>query len=410
MDVYLARQPIFDLNNKTYGYELLFRNNRTQNSYNGMDSDESSANVITNSFFGLETNTILAGKKGFINFTANLIKRGVPKLLPVDEVVVEILEDEIIDDELLEKVKELKSLGYIIALDDYIFDEKQIKLFEMCDIVKVDFRTSKQAIENTTKMCRRANKIILAEKVESLDEFEYAKSLGCTFMQGYYFAKPVIMTKKAIEPMDRSFINIIGMLNSPNIKISELAEIISVDAALVVKLLKLVNSAYYKSNEPISTVYQALVMIGLEPLKEWIYLIGLKGASVKGNDELLRLAFMRAHFCKEIALNIPGFEKNANEMHLMGLISLMYIFFGTTLRDMLYELPVSEKIKKGIMGNGDIYSEVYKLCYAYERGAWTMVDICTKNLMLSSEVIGNCYIKCANFIQEFWTSFIGSGN
>lgn len=405
MDVFLARQPIFDLKNQTYGYELLFRDNKAQNAYSGVDGDESTANVLTNSFFDIQTNSILAGKKAFVNFTSNLIVRGIPKLLPVDTLVIEVLEDVEVNDMLLNSIKELKQLGYVIALDDFAFDEKYKLLFELGDIIKIDFRTSKQSIEETSYMCRYAGKVMLAEKVETIKEVEYAVSLGCTFMQGYYFAKPVILTRKTINPMQKTFMQLISMLNSPEVEIEELADMISIDGSLVVRLLKLVNSAFYNSKSRISSIQQALVMVGIEPLKDWIYLIGLKEFSPYGNEELLKLAFLRARFCEEISLNLPDGEKYYKEMYLMGLISLMHVFFGISLKDMLSELPVSQIIKDGIMGTGGVFSEVYKLCYAYERAAWSMVDKTIQNLGLSSITVGNCYLTCVNTIQEFWETF-----
>lgn len=402
MDVFLARQPIFDLKNQTYGYELLFRNNRVQNSYGGIDGDESTAHVLTNSFFDLQTNSILAGKKAFVNFTYNLIVRGIPKLLPVETLIVEVLEDMEIDDELLDSIRELKKLGYIIALDDFAFKEQYKQLFDLGDIVKIDFRMSESSIEETSYMCRYAGKIMLAEKVETIKEVEYAISLGCTYMQGYYFAKPVILTRKTMNPMQKTFFQLISMLNSPEVKIEDIAEMIAIDASIVVRLLKLVNSAFYSNKNRISNIHQALVMIGIEPLKDWIYLIGLKEFSPYGNEELLKLAFLRARFCEEISLNLPESISVYKEMYLMGLISLMHVFFGISLKEMLSELPVSQVIKDGIMGTGGIFSEVYKLCYAYERAAWTMVDKTIKSLGLSSALVGNCYLTCINTVQEFW--------
>lgn len=404
MDVYLARQPIFNLNNETFAYELLFRNNAVTNAYIDIGGDASTADVITNSFFDLHTQSILSGKKAFINFTGNLIKRGVPKILPVDTLVVEILENIIIDDEIISCVKELKSLGYTIALDDFVFEPHLFEIFELGDIIKVDFRTPKQSIEETAYICRFSNKEILAEKVETFNEFEYAKSIGCTLMQGYYFSKPIIVTNKSMPPMVKTFMQLLAILNQDEPDTDEVVNLISTDAALVVKLLRLVNSVYYSIPNTISTVKQAIIMLGLETLKEWIYLIGLKRISEDKSSELLKLALMRARFCQEICLNMTDGYPYAKEMYLMGLISTMNAFVGKTILETLNELPISKEIRDGILGCGGIYTDIFQLCYTYERGIWNKVDFYSNKLGISKSQISNCYMACADYIQTFWDS------
>lgn len=191
-NVFFARQPILDVNNNTYGYELLYRNQPGVNAYTGNNGDVSTADVINNAFFVDNITSVLGGKKAFVNFTGNLIKRGVPKMISSDILVVELLESVMADAEIIRRCIELKKLGYIIALDDYEYGENTKALFELADIIKLDFHTSREAVERTAEKCITYNKIMLAEKVETQLEVEYAKRLGCTYMQGYFFAKPCL--------------------------------------------------------------------------------------------------------------------------------------------------------------------------------------------------------------------------
>ena len=183
MNVYMARQPIFDTENHVYGYELLYRSNGVQNQYNGVDGDASTADVITNAFFGLDIRDIIGNSKAFINFTGNLLKRGVPKMISPELVVVEVLENLMMDEKLLAACQELKERGYTLALDDFEYDSSYSQLFELGDIVKIDFRTPQKSIEETAYICRYSNKVMLAEKIETREEFEWAKRLGFIFME-----------------------------------------------------------------------------------------------------------------------------------------------------------------------------------------------------------------------------------
>lgn len=212
MDVYMARQPIFDTDNHVYGYELLYRSNGKQNEYNGLDGDASTADVVTNAFFGLNISEIIGKNKAFINFTSNLLKRGVPKMISPELVVVEVLENLMMDEQLLAACQELKERGYTLALDDFEYDNSYSQLFELGDIVKIDFRTPQKSIEETAYICRYCNKLLLAEKIETQEEFEWAKKLGCSFMQGYYFAKPTIMSRNSITPLPVNFMRVMQLV------------------------------------------------------------------------------------------------------------------------------------------------------------------------------------------------------
>ena len=152
-NVFFARQPILDVNNNTYGYELLYRNQPGVNAYTGNNGDVSTADVINNAFFVDNITSVLGGKKAFVNFTGNLIKRGVPKMISRDILVVELLESVMADAEIIRRCIELKKLGYIIALDDYEYSENTKALFELADIIKLDFHTSREAVERTAEKC-----------------------------------------------------------------------------------------------------------------------------------------------------------------------------------------------------------------------------------------------------------------
>ena len=172
MDVYMARQPIFDNDNNVYAYELLYRSNGQQNSYNGTNADESTADVVTNAFFGLDVREIIGSSKAFINFTGNLLKRGIPKMISPDILVVEVLENQMMDQDTIDACHELKERGYTLALDDFEYDSSYSELFQLGDIVKIDFRTPQRSIEETAYDCRYCNNIMLAEKIENQSEYE----------------------------------------------------------------------------------------------------------------------------------------------------------------------------------------------------------------------------------------------
>lgn len=402
-NVFFARQPILDVNNNTYGYELLYRNQPGVNQYTGDNGDVSTADVINNAFFVDNITSVLDGKKAFVNFTGNLIERGVPKMISSDILVVELLESVVATPEIIKRCLELKKLGYILALDDYEYNDSTKALFDLADIVKLDFRSSREAIERTASKCIELNKTMLAEKVETQLEVEYAKRLGCSYMQGYFFAKPLLMTHKANTPMAKTFLHILGLVYSPDPDYEEIAAVISTDVVLTIRLLRLINLMYGNSGNKISTIHQALVMLGFEKLKEWIYLVGLQRLQKDTPDELIRLALFRAKFCESVSKVVPGAYIHRKEMYLMGLMSIVA---GTTdeksINSVMKELPVTDEIKNGLIGADGLYGDVFRLVVDYEHADWNKVEEFVKKYDVDAQQLANEYVKCIRFMQQFY--------
>ncbi|MGN1119355.1 MAG: EAL and HDOD domain-containing protein [Oscillospiraceae bacterium] len=390
----MARQPIFDADNKVYAYELLYRSNGSQNSYNGVNGDESTADVVTNAFFGLDVRDVIGSARAFINFTGNLLKHGVPRMISPEILVVEVLENQMMDEDTLAACQDLKERGYTLALDDFEYDKAYSEVFQLGDIVKIDFRSSQKAIEETAYICRYCNKIMLAEKIETREELEYAKRLGCTFTQGYYFAKPTIMSKNAIQPLPINFMEIMQLVSSPDPDINDIVEVISRDTAMCQRLLRLINSVYFGVRNRVSSIAQALVILGLDYLREWVYLMGMQRITHNDNIEIMRMSVLMAKFCKSIALIIPEAARSADAFYLMGLLSMVTYSGDRALALALEEFPVTDDIKNGLMRRGGLYSDVYNMAFNYEKGNWSVVDEFSKTYGISSVKLSELWIQC----------------
>ena len=390
----MARQPIFDDDNKVYADELLYRSNGQQNSYNGVNGDESTADVVTNAFFGLDVRDVIGNAKAFINFTGNLLKHGVPKMISSDILVVEVLENQMMDEDTLAACQDLKERGYTLALDDFEYENAYSELFQLGDIVKIDFRTSQKAIEETAYVCRYCNKIMLAEKIETREELEYAKRLGCTFTQGYYFAKPTLMSKNSIQPLPVNFMQIMQLVSSEEPEISDIVEVISRDTAMCQRLLRLINSVYFGVRNRVSSISQALVILGLDYLREWVYLMGMQRITHNDNVEIMRMSVLVAKFCRGIALLIPDAARSCEAFYLMGLLSMVTYSGERALAIALEEFPVTDDIKNGLMRRGGLYSDVFEMVLGYDKGDWAVVDSFSEKYGIPSEKISEVFLNC----------------
>jgi len=242
MDIYVARQPIFDRKMNVLGYELLYRRGMN-NLYEGSDDNQATAELISNSYLNMHFSELTDGTKGFINFSEKMLIEQIPLILPKELTVVEILERVEITDELIEACKKISDKGYTIALDDYIFDESSLPLLEIADIIKVEFPFVEHEIQRKL-ISKYKNRIkFLAEKVETREEYKLALDMGYDYFQGYFFSKPVIIKSKEVDNLNVNLILILEMLNQKEPDFQKMAEVIQSDLGLAYKLLKLANSA-----------------------------------------------------------------------------------------------------------------------------------------------------------------------
>lgn len=396
MNSFFAKQPIIDLNGNTYGYEMLYRTAPKIPFYDGDDGDKSSADVINNLFFGDEDREFLNNKRAFLNFTENLLLQKTALLLPRDQIVVEVLENVAASREILDCCRELMENGYIIALDDYTYTPDTAPLLDYCQIVKIDFRNSKKDIELTAAQCRSKKKTLLAEKIETDEEAEYAKSLGCTLMQGFYFAKPLVVKGSAYSPMALTFSKLINELRSPDVDMDNLADVISSDPFMTAKLLRLVNALRGDMANRISTVKQALLMLGVKKLTEWIYIVGLQSLSPKGPDERVRVALFRATFCRIVSIMILDEFSFDDEMYLMGLMSVVV---DLNDKESMTAMRLSNNIIDGLSSMSGVYGDTFNFVLDCEQANWAGVDKFVTTYNLDGKEVLKKYIECMNKVQ-----------
>lgn len=402
MDVFVARQPIFTKSQKIFGYELLFRNS-LDNAYNCNDGDQATSDVIYNSFFTIGMDNLTGGKRAFINFTENLLKKEIPMLLPKELVVVEILENVEPTIELIEACKKLKKAGYLLALDDFVFQPKFVPLLDLADIIKIDFLSTtghdrKRVIQDVGD---RGIKF-LAEKVETRADFEQAVKLGYAYFQGYFFSKPIVLKGKDIPTNKVNQLRVIRVLRElekENFKFGAIEQFIMYDVTLSYQLLRFINSVAFSLANEISSVKHALVLLGKNEIFKWISLIVMRTVGDNKTDGILVTSLARAKFCELIAEK-AGLKEREPELFMMGMFSLIDVFIRRPLKDILAELPISEDVKGALLGETNKLSKVYRLTLAYERAEWTDFTMYAANLGIKEEDIPDYYKKAVAWADE----------
>jgi len=364
MDVYVARQPIFDRNMNVFGYELLYRRSMN-NFYEGIDDDQATAELINNAFLTMYSHDLTGGTRAFINFSQEMLIEEIPLLLPADSTVVEVLERVEINKDVIDACKKLSERGYIIALDDFVFNESYLPLMEIAKIVKIEFSAVDYKLQR--KLIKRyKNKIkFLAEKVETREEYQLAMDMGYDYFQGYFFSKPVIIKGKEIDSLNINLIKIMNVLNQKEPEYHKIAEIIETDLGLSYKLLKLANSVFFGSRNKILFIKQALVQLGIIEIRKWIYVMMMKDIQIIENKELIKTCFVRARFMELLALEL-GKKDRQFEYFMTGMFSSIDVLLNKNMKEIVDSLVLTDDVKDALLGEDNEIKRALDMVINYE--------------------------------------------
>lgn len=368
-----------------------------------MNGDSATSQVLINSFSTIGIESITQKKKAFINFTKKLLIKEIPTIFDKEIIIVEVLENIEITEQLIKVCKKLKAMGYIIALDDFVFDKSYLPLIRFIDIIKVDFLHSSRAQRaEIEKIAGESNITLLAEKIETREEFDRAQKLGYSYFQGYFFKKPEIFEGNEIPIYPNNYLKALEELNKEEPNLDKVAEIVKRDMSLSYKLLRLINSAAFGLRCEIKSIKQALVILGIEEMKMWINLIVIKKISENEPKEIMRTSLMRAKIAEKLGkrLSKKVEDINTSELFMMGLFSLLDTLMHRNLNTLMQELPISTKVKDAIIGKKGLYRDILQLIISYEEGRWNMVDLYCKKLGLGKEFITTSFISSIKWSEK----------
>lgn len=364
--VYVARQPIYDRSMKVVAYELLYRNG-SGNAAGQMDA-QLSAKAVLNSLIEVGLDRLVGTRTAFINLDKDLLLSPHIRALPKDNLVLEILEDIEPDDESAEVVRSLCTDGYQLALDDFIYREEMRRFLPYSRIVKVDvLALSREQISEHVRKLKNPQTKLLAEKVETKQMFAYCSRLGFDFFQGYFFCKPEVLQGREMPANKVAVLMLLAKLQDPKIGLDELERIVSMDVSLSYKLLRLINSAYSGLRSEVSSIKQAMLLLGTQTVGSLASLILMAGTTNKP-PELMAMAGIRAKMCETIAAALG--KKDREKFFLVGLFSVLDAVFDLPMEKVLIRLPLSADVKQALLGRGDEteLTQVLSWVKAYEKG------------------------------------------
>lgn len=348
MDVYIARQPIFDRKLAVFGYELLYRRSMN-NFYEGWDDTQATAELINNAFLTMHFSELTEGTRAFINFSDDMLIDEIPRLLPSETVFVEILETVEVTAELLEAIKRLRKSGYTIVLDDFVFSQRHLPLVHVADMIKIEFNNMNRAVQKMVIDKYRHKIKFIAEKVETREEFQDAMDMGYDYFQGYFFSKPMMIKSKEVSYLNINLIRILELLHHTEPDFEEIREVIATDLGLSYKLLRLANSVLIGKRHKITSVKRAMVQLGLLEMRKWIYIIMLKDFQMIENKELIKNCLIRAKMMELVAVT-EGKDEEKEDYFLAGMFSEIDVLMNRKMVDLVAELPLKESVRTTLLG------------------------------------------------------------
>lgn len=395
---FVARQPIFTRDERVFGYELLFREG-LEACFSSNDLEAACRSTVdTSLLMGLDT--LCGGAYAFVNCTREALLREHVTLLPSNNTVVEVLESVAPDAEIEEACRKLRSAGYLVALDDFVPNDPREPLTALVDLIKLDLPGTPRH-EWQKMVSRYAPRIqMLAEKVETREEFQATRNMGFTYFQGYFFQRPVIVSATEVPPSQLNYARMLQVVNQPTIDFGKLEKLIKQEASLCYRLLRYLNSAVFGFTREIRSVRHALSMLGEQEIRRWISLAATVGAGQHRPAELLQSALMRAHFCEVVSRRVARGEA---EYFLLGLLSLIDAILGMPMQKILEGLPLDREIKAALLGMPGKLKPLYDLMVAQENADWAKCGELARRLRIPEEDIAKAYLESVHWAREIMT-------
>ncbi len=393
---FVARQPIFDRQKHVFGYELLFRSGLT-GGYDAVDARQAACSTLDTSVM-IGVDVLCHGTRAFLNFGRDVLVNGYPSFLPPDQVVVEILEDVVPDEEVIAACRKLKDQGYMLALDDFVAPDGLESLIALADIIKVDVRQlpPDQWGPIAAQFSNRGIKM-LAEKVETREEFERLHACGYHYFQGYFLSRPSTVAQLDIPPLQANYMRLLQLVQAPQLDFTELEHTVKHEATLCYRLLRYLNSSAFGFQKDVSSIRHALSLLGETEVRRWMCLVALVGAGQGRPPELVRTALVRARFCELLAQKA---HRSGPHLFLLGLLSAMDALLDLPLQVILDRMPVAKPIKDALLGQPSPLAPLYQMEQSYEMGDWEACQRGAGEFRIAEEEVAQSYVQAAEWAAE----------
>ncbi|HST13086.1 MAG TPA: HDOD domain-containing protein [Terriglobales bacterium] len=396
---FVARQPILNREQQVFAYELLFRDG-IENFFRATDSEAAARSTLDSTLL-MGFDVLCDGQKAFINCTRDLLLKDGITLLPAEQTVVEVLEDIEPDDLVIAACQRLSAAGYKIALDDFIANDPRGPMTPLADFIKVDFeRTTPAERKELVKRYGTPRCQMLAEKVETREQFETALNDGFVYFQGYFFRRPEVLKAREIPANQVNYLRMLQAVSLEEVDIRELEKLIKTEASVLYRLLRYLNSPVFGMRNEIHSIRHALAILGEREIRRWIRLVALVSAGQLKTSDLVLSALVRARFCELLSRKI---SRTQSGLFLVGMLSMMDAILDIPIAEVLQKIAIDSDTKCVLSGNGGRLQPVYDLMIAQEAGNWAKAEASATALRLGESEVGELWWQAMQWARQVST-------
>ena len=391
------------MNGKIMAHEIRYAG---ENSAYDIEGQDFAAADTIYSFLTQNSTKVLKDTLSFMTFTSNLLMRQTPKLFNPGTLVIQVDDSVIIHPLAMRFVERFAKDGYKIAVNEFQFTPRYIALLDKVDYIKINFQiTADTSIRNTVEMAHSMGKLCIATEVDNEELYQKAFVMEVDAMEGQYVAEQMRSTVHSSSYLQSNFFRLMVAITVDEPDVEEIERIISMDATLTYALLKIVNSAFFALRNRATDVHQAVMVLGIGQLRQWIYLMGEgneAGEIDPHQEEFLRTSFMRATFCSELLKMAKKLPITRNDAYLMGMFSTLNHLIAAPMEEILAEIPVAKPVKEALLTYEGPCGALYKLVLSYERADWSAIGQLAEELHIPIDRLTNTYFQCLDEVNNIW--------
>lgn len=400
---YIVRQPIKNMKGKIAAYEIRYAGEN--NAYDSEGQDFAAADTIYK-FLTQNRDSALKNARSFMTFTTNLLMKQTPKLFDPGALVIQVDDSVVIHPLAMRFVERFSKEGYQIAVNEFQFSPRYISILDRFDYLKINFKTTADSsIRNIVEMAHSMGKKCIATEVDDVVLYQKAFIMEVDAMEGRYVAEQMFTTVHSSGYLQSNFFRLMVAITKDEPDVEEIEQIISTDASLTYALLKIVNSAFFALRNRATDVHQAVMVLGIGQLRQWIYLMGAgngEGEMDHGQEEFLRTSFMRATFCSELTRYAKKLPITRNDAYLMGMFSTLNYLIAAPMEEILAEIPIAQPVKDALLKQEGPCGALYQLVLSYERADWQAIGRLAEELSIQVDLLTNTYFQCLEEVNTIW--------
>lgn len=405
---YIVRQPIKDLSGKLVGHEIQYHGeNMAYSEVESSTNEFVAADTIYN-FLTQNSEKVLKGSLNFMTFTTTLLMKQTPKLFAPEDLVIQVDDSVIIHPLAMRFLERFSKDGYKIAVNEFQFSPRYFSIMDRFDYIKINFKSLPDVnIRNIVEMAHSMKKKCIATGIDNEILYQKAFIMEVDAMEGTWVAEQLFSAVHGNTYLQSNFFRLMVAVSEDTPDVGEIEQIIATDAMLTYHLLRLVNSGYYSLRNRATDIRQAIMVMGLGQLRQWIYLFSMGNGSdplEPTQEEFLRVSLMRGTFCSRLMEYCPNMPISRNDAYLLGMFSMLNFLIAAPLQDILADLPISVEIKEALLHHTGRAGMLYDLILSYERADWGSTSHLISELNISEENvnISTLYFQCLDEVNSLW--------